>query len=408
MKLGQCEMMFKYHKRLILILFLLFLLPGCARAKSTNNPAMATALPIRTQFTVPTSTITLSSTPTLIPTSTQTPISTQTATTLIAPPPTQMLTSTTASVKPLYKLINLGTDQGPVYDQSWSFDARLFAAADYDQIKVWDINAGWEVSMLKGHTDFVAGLAWSPKANVLASASQDGTVRLWDGTSLTVMAILDIGQPLGCLTWSPDGRQLAVGSYSGDIYLLNVITQEVYNTWSPDTVDTSRDDIISITWSPDGQTIASGDLEGNIYLWEVATGQARLALTEQDPLENGHDVNGLSWSPDGTMLASAHPDGQIQLWDSATGRMLRAITAHTPPVADVTWSPNGELLASIGYEDRFVRLWDPDTGRLYAEARHDSLPGWSISWSPDGNKIASGCGEWQQPRIGEIIVWIIS
>ena len=75
---------------------------------------------------------------------------------------------------------------------------------------------------------------------------------------------------------------------------------------------------------------------------------------------------------------------------------------------DPSWSPNGELLASIGYEDRFVRLWDPDTGRLYAEARHDSLPGWSISWSPDGNKIASGCGEWQQPRIGEIIVWIIS
>jgi hypothetical protein len=73
MKLGQCEMMFKYHKRLILILFLLFLLPGCARAKSTNNPAMATALPTRTQFTVPTSTITLTSTPTLIPTSTQTP-----------------------------------------------------------------------------------------------------------------------------------------------------------------------------------------------------------------------------------------------------------------------------------------------------------------------------------------------
>lgn len=239
------------------LLFALISLAAACKSPTSSVPAIATVVPQPSQTqTVVLPTVTLS-----LP-----------APSLTLPPPTQMPTGTTASVKPLYEWINLGPDQGPVYDQSWSLDERLFAAADYDQIRVWEINADREAHVLKGHVDFVTGLAWSPNANVLASASQDGTVRLWDGTSFTQTAVLEIGQPLGCLTWSP----------------------------------------------------------------------------------------------------------------------------------------NGEFLASIGYEYRHVRLWNPGTGLLYAEARHNSLPGWSISWSPDGNRVASGCGKWQQPHVGEIIVWTVS
>jgi WD40 repeat protein len=375
------------------ILFTLITLVGaCRPATPTVHPTSTVApTPTAPTPTAPATAVPPTMAPTLAPTT--------------APPPT-------AAVRLLREWVNLGADQGPVYDQSWSSDGRLFAAADYDQIRVWEIKVRREAGLLKGHTDFVTGLAWSPNVNVLASASEDGTVRLWDGTAFTQTAILEIGQALGCLTWSPDGRQLAVGSYTGDVHLWDVAAQEMPKTWSTHTANPGRDDIIRIAWSPDGQTIASGDLEGNIYLWDVATGQARMVLTEQTS-EHARDVNGLSWSPDSSMLASAHPDGQIQLWDRATGQMLQAIAAHTAPASDVAcasdvaWSPSGEFLASIGHMDRRIRLWDPETGRLYAEAHHDSLPGWSISWSPDGSKVASGCGKWQQPHVGEIIVWMV-
>jgi len=201
--------------------------------------------------------------------------------------------SPTAAVRLLNEWVNLGANQGPVYDQSWSSDGHLFAAADYDQIRVREINVSWEPGLLKGHTDFVTGTAWSPDGNMLASASQDGTVRLWNGTTFTQTAVLEIGQALGCLTWSPGGHQLAVSSYTGNVHLLDVTSQEIFTTWSTHTADNDRDDIISIAWSPDGQTIASGDLEGNIYLWDVATGQARNVLVEQTS-DHARDVNGLS------------------------------------------------------------------------------------------------------------------
>jgi WD40 repeat protein len=313
--------------------------------------------------------------------------------------PTAPPTPTAAAVKRLREWADLRPGKGPVYSQDWSPDGRLLVTADYDQVRVWDTSSRQEAGLLLGHRSFVWGLAWSPDGSVLASASQDGSVRLWDVSNYTETAVMETGWAF-CVAWSPDGSQLAVGNETGQVQIWDVAGQQLLDTWS----SSSASLIISIAWSPDGKTVASGEWGGEIYLWDAETGQVRTSYTGYTTRRC--DVNGLDWSPDGNILASAHQDGQVRLWDVETGQMVRAIEAHTGWARGVAWSPSGHLLASTG-EDKRICLWDPETGQEYAEEHHNHLPVWSASWSPDGGKVASGAGAYEEKHVGATIVWAV-
>ncbi len=346
---------------------------------------------------------------------TQMPISTPTTELPPTPssthiPPTETLmptdtlppaTPTRHIVQSLRELADLGTGKGPVYSQDWSPNGLLLVTADTELIRIWDVTARQESGVLSGHTDYIWGLKWSPVTatgvSTLASASQDGTVRLWNIETGTATAALQTGWAF-CVAWSPDGQRIAVGAYQTGIQIWDVSTQELLHTWESST----NSPIISIVWSPDGSSLASGELYGDIYLWDVATGQVRQAITGYT--RQRCDVNGLAWSPDGSSLASAHQDGQVRLWDPLTGQLVRSIKAHTGWVRGLAWSPDSSLLASTG-EDKRIFLWDPVTGLAYAEQHHNRLPVWSVSWSPDGTMFASGAGGYQQPHTGATIVW---
>lgn len=333
--------------------------------------------------------------PTQIPTGippTETPMPTPT---LIPPTPTRR------NVQSLRESADLGTGKGPAYGQDWSPDGLLLATTDTDQTRLWNTSTRRETGVLTGHTDFIWGLAWSPPApggtSILASASQDGYVRLWDVTAGVATATLQTGWAF-CVDWSPDGQQLAVGTNSGEVQIWDVASQHMLHTWQSPT----HTAVLSLGWSPDGNTIASGEWAGEIYLWDVATGQVRQTITGYS--NEPSDVNGLAWSPDGSTLATTHPDGQVRLWDPATGQLTLTIDAHTGWARGIAWSPDGHLLASTG-QDRRIVLWDPLTGLAYAEQHHNHLPVWSVSWSPDGAMVASGAGDYEQRHVGATIVW---
>jgi WD40 repeat protein len=307
----------------------------------------------------------------------------------------------TAIVKRLREWADLRPGKGPVYSQDWSPGGRFLVTADYDQVRVWDTFSRQETGVLVGHTNFVWGLAWSPSTDgrFLASASQDGSVRLWDVATYTETTILETGWAF-CVAWSPDGSQLAVGTMPGEVLIWDIASKQFPDFWQSGT----SSPVISIAWSPDGKTIASGEWGGIIYLWDVETGQVRTSLAGYTT--SRCDVNGLAWSPDGSTLASAHQDGQVRLWDVKTGQMVRAIEAHTGWARGIAWSPSGHLLASTG-EDKRICLWNPETGQEYAEEHHNRLPVWSVSWSPDGKKVASGAGGYEQKHVGATIVWTV-
>jgi WD40 repeat protein len=169
---------------------------------------------------------------------------------------------------------------------------------------------------LTGHRGVVTRVAFSPDGHLLASASWDNTVRLWDTADPN--APKPVGQPLQGHT--------------------SIVT--------------------SVAFSPDGKTLASSSMDKTVRLWNIVTPTDVKELTA--PLAGGGHVYGIAFSLDGRTLAAANDDRTVRLWDMTDRRAPRAgavLSGHTGPVRKVAFSPNGHTLASAS-NDKTVRLWD--------------------------------------------------
>ena len=105
---------------------------------------------------------------------------------------------------------------------------------------------------------------------------------------------------------------------------------------------------------------------------------------------HGHGVAGAAYSRDGKWLASVHKDQTVRIWDVTTGRPIRTFDLAGPGQA-VSFSPDGDLMATSDYSKGTVWIWDPQSGNRLLEVENDCGPRvWSIGFSPDGRHLAAG------------------
>ena len=237
--------------------------------------------------------------------------------------------------------------------------------------------------ILKGHTDGIISINWSPDGTRIASASWDGTVRIWDVHSSTCLhTLIDHTDWFRSATWSPDGKHLASASRNGTVRIWNVHTGTCLHTLIGHT-----DLVLTAKWSPDGTQIASASYDETVRIWDAHTGTCLRILTGHTDI-----VMNASWSPDSKHLASASCDDTVRIWNVHTSTCLHTLIGHNNTVTNVSWSRDGKHLASASWNDT-VRIWDAHTGACIKTLCGHTRRVNCVTWSPDGTQIASAAGD---------------
>jgi WD40 repeat protein len=258
---------------------------------------------------------------------------------------------------------------------AFSPDGQMLASASSDRtIKLWNVDGSLSKT-LERHQDDVLEVAFSPDRKTLASASLDNTIKLWslDGNLLRTF---EGNNWISSISFSPNGQTLAAACADKTVKLWNVNDNK-----PPKILAGHTNKVVDISFSPRGNLIASVSEDGTIRLWSPDG-------TPQRTIQVGSGkVFGVSFSPNGQTIASANEDKTIKLWN-LNGTLLKTLEGHRNSVLNVRFSPNGQTIASAS-SDGTVKLWNND-GILIATLEGHAASVSSVRFSPDGKLLASG------------------
>ena len=280
-------------------------------------------------------------------------------------------------------------------DIAYSPDGKHLATVNYyREVNIWDLVSG-EKKQLK--CNFAKKISFSPDGSKLAAAGWTGTAIVWSVPGFQEIERLNHSEPseakhtdnVNALTFSPDGKYLAMGDNDGLKIWESNSSQMIKEFVLDGTVD-------AIAFSPNGEYLAACGHK-NVSLWDVKSWQKVGSLNESY-------VSSVAFSPDGNYLATAGGSFDVQLWKwNANGNLKKTMAfSHDDNVNAIAFSPDGKYIATAG-NDNTARIWDLKTGKEITRMVHDG-PVSSVSFSPDGQFIATGSWD-NTARIWEIHGW---
>lgn len=222
---------------------------------------------------------------------------------------------------------------------------------------------------LTGHTGIINGTAFGPNSEMVATASADGTARVWDAGSGQLALVLEgHGDEVVKVAFSPDGQRLATASLDGTTKMWDISPGGRGEWLSP----AKHRGSVEVAFNPHESRLVTAGQDGVAYLLDIPTG-IQIASLDKKLNANTIEVDDpvIVWitrpafSSDGALLVLAGEEGTVHLFDTSVGERLRSYQLGRA-VSVMTFSPGGEWLF-IGSEDGVLSILEVDTGEVLAE-----------------------------------------
>jgi WD40 repeat protein len=258
-----------------------------------------------------------------------------------------------------------------VWEVSYSPDGEIIAtASENDTVKLWSKEGKFLRNL--PHGDRVYGLSFSPDGKKIATASQDGNVYLWNTDGELLATFRGHGESVYDTTFSPNGKIIVSASKDGTIKLWNQKGELVK------TIEGKRE-ATGVSFSPDGSRMVSSsyDEEDAVKVWEVGETGEEVRLLQTLQYQRG--ATKAIFSPDGKAIAAVGGEETIKLW-SSDGELLKIFRGHKGVVWAIAFSEDGKLLVSGG-EDRTIKIWNVDDGELLKTLEGHRKEVYSVSFS---------------------------
>lgn len=253
-----------------------------------------------------------------------------------------------------------------------------------------------------GHRAFVKDLAFTPDGELLISASDDKTIRVWDWRSgVTVRTIRGQIGPgnqgkVFAIAVSPDGGTLAAAGYFGpgigetppygDVRLFDLSSGRVTAV-----LKGHEGAVYDVAFSPDGEFVAAGGQGGYIHAWRRdGDGWSELGVLDAD----ANRIEKLAFAAGSSRIVAATADYGLRLFDMAEGSPIaipEAEPLNDTPLTALAVSPDGAAFA-VGNDEGLVQTWNANDGSLIATMPDFGRLVGALAYSPDGTRLVASCG----------------
>ena len=301
---------------------------------------------------------------------------------------------------------------GRVSDETFPYiafspDSKTIAVATSNRpaseaLRIWDaatcrqVGAGIDADKLaklsEPYGEDVGALAYSPDGKQLAVAVSDSFLVIDTGTwaPLRDAVVIHANYRVASIAYTPDGKTMALGVDDTTVVLLDSGTGKEIGT----PMIGQRGAVKSVAFGSDGHTLVSGSWGADVAIWDIQNSPLARYLTS-----GSVGVRDVTFSPDGKVLASAWADDTIHLTSTTTWQAVgQPLPGPGQGIRVVAFSPDGKVLASAG-KDKLVHLWDASTGQPLGETLVAPNEIDCLAFSPDGKWLAAAGAD------DRLVVW---